>query len=184
MTALAGWTNFYVIVGSSAGALIGLQFVVLTLISELQAGRGMAEGARAFSTPTIVHFAAVLLLSAGLNAPWQGVSGPAAVCGVIGLVGVVYAVMVARRMRAQTAYRPEFEDWLCHAVLPLAAYGTLAVSAYAMQSHVREPLFASAAAALLLLFSGIHNAWDAVTYHVFHRKPAHRETEVGERTGD
>ena len=34
MTALDGWENFYVIVGSSAGALIGLQFVVLTLIAE------------------------------------------------------------------------------------------------------------------------------------------------------
>ena len=33
MTALDGWENFYVIVGSSAGALIGLQFVVLTLIA-------------------------------------------------------------------------------------------------------------------------------------------------------
>ena len=32
MTALDGWENFYVIVGSSAGALIGLQFVVLALI--------------------------------------------------------------------------------------------------------------------------------------------------------
>jgi hypothetical protein len=32
MTAPAGWENFYVIVGSSAGALIGLQFVVITLI--------------------------------------------------------------------------------------------------------------------------------------------------------
>jgi hypothetical protein len=28
-------------------------------------------------------------------------------------------------------------------------------------------LFAVGAAALLLLFVGIHNAWDAVTYHVF-----------------
>ena len=34
MTALAAWQNFYVIVGSSAGALIGLQFVVMSLISE------------------------------------------------------------------------------------------------------------------------------------------------------
>jgi len=33
MTALSGWENFYVIVGSSAGALIGLQFVVITLIN-------------------------------------------------------------------------------------------------------------------------------------------------------
>lgn len=30
MTARAGWQNFCIIVGSSAGALIGLQFVVLT----------------------------------------------------------------------------------------------------------------------------------------------------------
>jgi hypothetical protein len=35
MTALDGWENFYVIVGSSAGALIGLQFVVITLIAEV-----------------------------------------------------------------------------------------------------------------------------------------------------
>jgi len=28
-------------------------------------------------------------------------------------------------------------------------------------------LFFVAAAALLLLFAGIHNAWDAVTYHIF-----------------
>jgi hypothetical protein len=34
MTALAGWENFYVIVGSYAGALIGLQFVVITLIAD------------------------------------------------------------------------------------------------------------------------------------------------------
>ena len=34
MTALDGWENFYVIVGSSAGALIGLQFVVIALIAE------------------------------------------------------------------------------------------------------------------------------------------------------
>ena len=33
MTLLSGWENFYVI-GSSAGVLIGLQFVVVTLIAE------------------------------------------------------------------------------------------------------------------------------------------------------
>src|SRR5205807_4175372 len=32
MSALKEWESFYVIVGSSAGALIGLQFVVVTLI--------------------------------------------------------------------------------------------------------------------------------------------------------
>jgi hypothetical protein len=31
MPVLAAWENFYVIVGSSAGALIGLQFVVMNM---------------------------------------------------------------------------------------------------------------------------------------------------------
>jgi hypothetical protein len=175
MTAIAGWENFYVIVGSSAGALIGLQFVVMTLISDLPGGRGAAQAGSAFSTPTIVHFGSVLLLSAMLNAPWRGVTGPSVACGLLGLAGTIYVATVAWRMAVQTLYRPELEDWLFHALLPLAAYVTLAVSAFADTSRLHQALFAVAAAALLLLFSGIHNAWDAVTYHVFHKKPAHEK---------
>jgi hypothetical protein len=73
-------------------------------------------------------------------------------------------------MRAQGAYKPVFEDWLFHVLLPFAAYITLAASAYAASFHLRQALYAPAASALLLLFVGIHNAWDAVTYHVFVRK--------------
>jgi hypothetical protein len=35
---------------------------------------------------------------------------------------------------------------------------------------LEEGLFGVGTAALLLLFIGIHNAWDAVTYHVFVKK--------------
>jgi hypothetical protein len=77
MTALAGWENFYVIVGSSAGALIGLQFVVITLIASRPVAPGLAQAGAAFATPTIIHFGSVLLLSAILSAPWHGVTGPA-----------------------------------------------------------------------------------------------------------
>ena len=61
MTPLDGWENFYVIVGSSAGALIGLQFVVLTLIAA-RPQMGSPEAGAAFATPSVVHFAVVLLL--------------------------------------------------------------------------------------------------------------------------
>ena len=47
----------------------------------------------------------------------------------------------------------------------------LALSAFAAASHTREALFGVGAAALLLLFVGIHNAWDSVVYHVFINKP-------------
>jgi hypothetical protein len=44
------------------------------------------------------------------------------------------------------------------------------VSAFATVLLPREALFGVGAAALLLLFIGIHNAWDAVFYHVFFSK--------------
>jgi hypothetical protein len=175
VTALAGWENFYVIVGSSAGALVGLQFVAMALIANLPIGRGQEQAGAAFATPTIVHFSSVLLLSAVVSVPWQALGSAAALWGLLGLGGVVYEVIVARRMRVQTIYKPEFEDWLCHVLLPLAAYGMLAGSAYASRIHARGAMFGVGAAALLLLFVGIHNAWDAVTYHIFVIKPRREE---------
>ncbi|HKB71503.1 MAG TPA: hypothetical protein VKH46_11710 [Thermoanaerobaculia bacterium] len=41
------------------------------------------------------------------------------------------------------------------------------MSALAASSRLRGALFGVGAAALLLLFAGIHNAWDSVAYHVF-----------------
>jgi hypothetical protein len=137
MSELAKWDSFYVIVGSAAGALIGLQFVVVTLISERPPLRAADAGA-AFATPTIVHFVATLLLSALLRAPWETVTVAAALCGLMGFSGVAYVVIVARRMRRQAVYKPEFEDWLFHVVLPLAAYATLALSPFAAPSRERE----------------------------------------------
>ena len=171
MTPLSAWENFYVIVGSSAGALIGLQFVVLTLIANRPIGAGTAQAGHAFATPTIVHFGTVLLLAGMLSAPWQEIAPAAVLWGLLGLSGMVYAAVVVRRMRRQAAYKPVFEDWLFHVLLPFAAYTTLAVTAFATRSHVREALFGIGTASLLLLFVGIHNAWDAVTYHVFVNRP-------------
>jgi hypothetical protein len=170
MTALAGWENFYLIMGSSAGALIGLQFVVITLIANRPVVRDQAQAGDAFATPTVVHFGAVLLLSATASAPWHGLTNPAILWGVLGLIGIVYEIVVARRMRVQIIYTPQLEEWLFHVLLPFAAYATLAASAYAIRSSPSIAMFGVGAAALLLLFIGIHNAWDAVTYHIFVNK--------------
>jgi hypothetical protein len=177
MTALDGWQNFYVIVGSSAGALIGLQFVVMTLIANMPITRGDAQAGDAFSTPTVVHFAVVLLLSAVGSAPWDGIAAVTVLWGLVGLGGVTYVVVVARRLRSQTAYQAVFEDRLFHVLLPFTAYAMLAASACAAYSHPRPALFLVGAAALLLIFIGIHNAWDIVTHHVFVRRREHREAE-------
>src|SRR5881398_1465274 len=100
MTALAGWENFYVIVGSSAGALIGLQFVVMTLLADMPLARSDAQAGEAFGTPNVVHFGVVLLLSAIVSAPWHDITIVAVLWALVGLGGVVYAAIVARRMRS------------------------------------------------------------------------------------
>lgn len=182
MSELAKWDNFYVIVGSAAGALIGLQFVVLTLIAE-RPPEGVAEAGAAFGSPTIVHFGTVLFLSALLHAPWQTVTIPAVIWGPLGFGGAVYTVIVAQRMRRQAVYKPVLEDWLFHCLLPLVAYGMLASSAFAATSHAHQALFCVGGAALLLLFASIHNAWDSVSYHVFvHRAKRSAEERRGEKS--
>jgi hypothetical protein len=117
-----------------------LQFVVMTLIAERPPTRAGDAGA-AFGTPTIVHFSTVLLLSAVIRAPWQTMRVITSLWGVIGFSGVAYAVIVVRRMRRQSVYQPEFEDWLFHAALPLAAYTILALSPFTAPAYARETLW-------------------------------------------
>jgi hypothetical protein len=104
MAEFAAWNSFYVIVGAAAGALIGLQFVVVTLIADKPALR-VPEAGAAFATPMIVHFGVVLLLAAVVSVPWHAIGTVAVIWGIVGLSGIVYTVVVARRLRRQTTYR-------------------------------------------------------------------------------
>ncbi len=141
MTALGAWANFFVIVGSASGALIGLQFVVMTLIANLPIPPGSVHAANTYTTPTVVHFGVVLLLSAVVSAPWIEIDTVAPVWGLVGVIGVAYIVVVAWRLRSQTVYQAVFEDWLFHVLLPFTAYSMLAVSACAAYLNLRPALF-------------------------------------------
>src|SRR6266446_5618564 len=114
---LAGWENFYVITGSSAGGLTGITFVVIALIRDVQ--RVRPTGLRAFVTPTIVHFSGVLALAAYLSMPHQGVTSLSIGFGIAGLVGLIYGGVIAANMRRQgSVYVPVHEDWIWNVALP------------------------------------------------------------------
>lgn len=162
------WESFYVIVGAAAGALIGLQFVVMTLLAD-KPQLASPEAGAAFATPNVVHFSAALLLSALMRVPWHSLRTAAESWGLVGLAGLVYVVIVIRRMRSQKSYRPDWEDWTYHVVLPLVTYALLLVSAVIATSREEDALMGVAAATLLQLFIGIHNSWDAIAYHVLVR---------------
>ena len=95
MPLLTTWQNFYVIIGSSAGALTGLMFVVITLIAGTRARRA-SEPIAAFSTPNVVHFGAALLIAAILCAPWQALWNAGLLLGLCGLWGARYGTFGPR----------------------------------------------------------------------------------------
>lgn len=163
MTELEHWDSFYVIIGAAAGALIGLQFVVMTLIAE-KPPRRVAEANPVFATPTIVHFSICLLVSALMSVPWNSLAEAAWAFGLTGMAGFIYTLTVTARLRTQKAYLPDAEDWLFHAVLPLCAYLLLGLSASHAQSHEHSALLGVGAAITGLLFIGIHNSWDSIVF--------------------
>ena len=160
---LSGWDNFYVIVGSSAGGLTGLTFVVIVLVSD--AARVRPRGVTLFITPTIVHFAGVLALSAFMSVPHQGLLSLSAGLAIGGLAGLAYSTFIAANIpRMSNDYVPVLEDWLGNVILPGLSYACLLAASALLWRWPGPSLCGVAAASLLLLFVGIHNAWDIAVW--------------------
>ncbi len=175
---LTTWQNFYVIIGSAAAALTGLLFVVATLIAGVRVRvSSPGEAFATFNTPNVVHFCAALLVAAILSAPWQALWNAGLLLGLTGLGGVTYVVIVLRRMRRQTDYQPVLEDWLGHVVFPLVSYIALVVAAILLPDNPAPALFVIGAATVLLLFTGIHNAWDTVRYVAVERSQPENKSQ-------
>lgn len=177
LTALSAWTNFYVIVGSAAGALTGLQFVVMSLLATEHSG-GSAREIRAFGTPTVVLFCAALLISAGMNVPWHSASHFGIFVGACGVAGLWYALATIRHAR-KADYKPDREDWFWYIALPLVSYAGLVAAAILFWGDPASSLDAIATIALVLLCAGIHNAWDTVTFITIRKRNKVKEKARG-----
>lgn len=176
---LADWANFYVIIGTSAGALTGLTFVVITISGDpgMRADSATARltGLRAFITPTAVHFGSVLWISALLCMPRHTTLSAAFCIGATSAIGFIYTMRVLRLITAMRAnYRPFVADWVWNIILPVLAYLSLFAAALLLPSYSTPSLDVVALATLLLLTIGIHNAWDVVVWFTTERH-AHRE---------
>jgi hypothetical protein len=161
---LGPWSNFFVMTASAAAGLTGLMFVVITLVTGTERLRRAPGGISAFSTPTVMHFCAALLVSATLIAPWRSLFGPATVLGLAGLAGIAYLSRVIFLTKGLTDYEPDIEDWIWYTLLPFLAYSTILAGALALPAFAIIALFVLAAGVALLIFIGIRNAWDIVTY--------------------
>jgi hypothetical protein len=161
---LGDWGNFYVIVGSAAAGLTGLMFVVIALTAEVRMV-GTEGGLSGFASPTVVHFCVVLLLAAVISSPVHTTTMLGAVAGICGAAGLCYVAWAMRQARRQSAYEPVLEDWVWHGGAPIIAYGALLAAAVLLWMDRPDPaLYLYAATSLLLLFTGIRNAWDTAVW--------------------
>jgi hypothetical protein len=158
------WENFYLIIGPSAAALIGLLFVVVTLTSGLE--RSKAQwGQTLFMTPIVFHYVVVLVMSAMAATPHLHRPAASALVGVAAVAGFAYCLRIIIGMRARsTEAPPHWSDIYCYAYAPAVLYVLLAVSAAALWRGLWFGEHLLAATLMGLLLMSIRNSWDLITW--------------------
>ena len=131
--AVGQWETFYVIVGSSGGALTGLLFVVVALTVD-RVRAGTTQGLSAFISPSVFHFCNVLFVSAMIVMPRRSLTSLGITLGLCALVGGFITVVAAWRIARFDKYQPVAEDWIWHAIIPCVSYVGLLVAAIILPS--------------------------------------------------
>jgi hypothetical protein len=174
---LKGWENFYVITGSAGAGLTGLTFVVIALVRE---ARVNPVGLGSFVSPTIVHFTAVLTLAAFLCVPGMNALALAIGLCLFGITGLAYVALITWKIAHRVGdYRPVLEDWVFNVILPAASYGALLGMGLLLGRAPAPALYGVAGAAVVLLVTGIHNAWDIAVW-MSTRTPTEARKDSGE----
>ena len=168
---LAGWHDFFALAGAAAATLAGLLFVIITLGVNLPP-KASELGAKAFLTPTLIHFCGVLLQALVALVPWPSDDPPGLLLGAAGLAGLAYTASVVRLMRKQDFVALAADSWIAYAGAPGLA--NLSLVAGGAGLIVRAPFapYAVAGSTALLLFIGIRDAWDLTLWMVDHRDDA------------
>ncbi len=175
---LARWQNFYVIIGTAAATLTGLMFVATTLIGRTQTPVSSLRAAfEAFATPILVQFSVTLLVAVVLSAPWQALWQAGLLLSVAGLGGMTLVVIAIRWGRRQNDYVPKLADWLWYTTFPLVSYATLIIAGFVLRGSPVPALFIMGGVTVLLLFIGIRNAWDSITFLAIERSQPEKTSQ-------
>jgi hypothetical protein len=156
------WDSFYLLVGSAAGALVGLLFVVASLTVGIDTARA-ERGNKFFMSPTVFHLAVVFVVSAITMAPGISASTAGTLIGAAALMGFAYAGRNALALTQPDAIQHWTDTWY-YGVAPLACYvalGVLSVQIWQGDAHAPSSL---ATLLVLVVLVCIRNAWDLVTW--------------------
>jgi hypothetical protein len=162
---LHAWHDFYALIGTAAATLIGLIFIAASIAASYMTERHRA-GIQAFFTPTVAHFAAVLITCIVVSAPLKARALLAGLLLAIGAAGLVYSLIVWMRMgRRGLTSTIDLSDRFWYALSPVAGHLLIIAAAVMLLRDVLGIEFLAIATVLLLL-AGIRNAWDITAWAV------------------
>jgi len=170
-----GWGEFYLLAGSAAAVLIGLIFVVVTLMQDRPRSAIMA-GSRLYMGPVVLHVTFVLILSAAALVPHITARQFAGVAAAISLWGLVRGVnSLVGISRVPGPDRPHWSDAWCYGAIPVALFAGLAFVAWSFWTESAAAVHYVAAVITALLLITIRNEWDLVTWLAPRREPRDSE---------
>jgi hypothetical protein len=167
---LQEWHDFYLLIGTASATLIGLMFVAASIGASYFTPE-REGGLKAFLTPTVLHFTAVLVTCLVALAPLRTSFSLGGLLAAEGITGLVYACRVWLHMRrGGMTSTIDLTDRGFYLFAPLLAYLLMAVAGVALSPRPGAALEILALALVLLLLIGIRNAWDMTVWVVIRAK--------------
>src|ERR1044072_3731300 len=127
-----GWHEFYLLAGSAAAVLIGLIFVVVTLMQDRSRSSVLA-GSKLYMGPVLLQVSFVLVLCAAARAGEVPGATSALIAGVVAVGGLargVQSIIGIADLRGPD--KPHWSDVWFYGAIPAAIYGLLGVVALAV----------------------------------------------------
>ena len=159
------WETFYLLIGTSAAALVGVMFIVTTLTAEIEADT-INRGVVIYQNPLVFHLGAIFAASAVILVPDHDIVR-AVLLAALGIAGFIYSVRTLLRIfEPYEFYEPTIWDKLFYGFAPCLLYLLLGAGGLASLWTTEFAVDAISATTLVLLVVSIRNAWDVAVFAV------------------
>jgi hypothetical protein len=162
---LDAWHDFDLLIGTAAATLVGLMFVAASIGASVFTEKDRAA-MKAFISPTVVHFSAVLLVAIVSLIPSHDWPALAGLLALVGIPGAVYSANLWLQLFIRRRFNIDIVDRLFYALIPVLGYLLLLLAALVLLRQSPAGLDLLAAGQITLLLAGIRNAWDMMLWIV------------------
>lgn len=156
--AIAGWHDFYLMIGTAAATLVGLLFVSLSLNVDVITRKANGD-LRVLAAETFNSFLCVLLFAVLFLIPDQGPMGlglPLLGIGGYGLLRTVAWLFEARRMQPRAWGKSDVAQRF---VIPTLCFGALVIIAISVLESQTRGLYWLIPVMIMLIVTASSNAW-------------------------